>query len=29
MKYGYKNNPYELEARENEKLVKRAYKRRK
>jgi hypothetical protein len=29
MKYGYKNNPYEIEARENEKLVKRAYKKRK
>ena len=28
VKYGYKNNPYELEARENEKLVKRAYKRK-
>ena len=29
LKYGYKNNPYELQARENEKLVKRAYKRKK
>ena len=28
IKYGYKNNPYEIEARENEKLVKRAYKKR-
>ena len=29
LKYGYKNNPYEVAARENEKLVKRAYKKRK
>ena len=29
MKYGYKNNPYEIQARDNEKLVKRAYKKRK
>ena len=29
IKYGYKNNPYELEARQNEKLVKRAYKKQK
>jgi len=29
LKVGYKNNPYEIEARENEKLVKRAYKKRK
>ena len=29
IKYGYKNNPYELQARENEKLVKRAYRKRK
>ena len=29
VKHGYKNNPYELEARANEKLVKRAYKKRK
>jgi len=29
MKYGYKLNPYEIQARENEKLVKRAYKKRK
>ena len=29
IKYGYKNNPYEIEARENEKLVKRAYKKQK
>ncbi len=29
LKYGYKNNPYEIQARENEKLVKRAYKKRK
>ena len=27
--YGYKLNPYEIEARENEKLVKRAYKKQK
>ena len=26
---GYKNNPYEIKARENEKLVKRAYKKQK
>jgi hypothetical protein len=29
MKYGYKNNPYEITARENEKLVKRAYRKSK
>jgi len=29
MKYGYAKNPYEVQARENEKLVKRAYKKRK
>jgi hypothetical protein len=29
VKYGYKNNPYELAAREYEKLVKRAYKKQK
>ena len=28
LKYGYKRNPYEIKARENEKLVKRAYKRK-
>jgi len=28
LKYGYKNNPYEMQARENEKLVKRAYKKK-
>jgi len=28
LNYGYKKNPYEIQARENEKLVKRAYKRR-
>jgi hypothetical protein len=28
MKYGYKNNPYEITARENEKLVKRAYRKK-
>ena len=28
LNYGYKNNPYEIQARENEKLVKRAYKRK-
>jgi len=28
MKYGYNKNPYEIRARENEKLVKRAYKRK-
>jgi len=28
MKYGYQKNPYEIKARENEKLVKRAYKRK-
>jgi hypothetical protein len=29
LKLGYKKNPYEIQARENEKLVKRAYKKRK
>ena len=29
IKYGYKDNPYEIEARENEKLIKRAYKKSK
>ena len=28
IKYGYKDNPYEIQARENEKLVKRAYRKR-
>ena len=28
LQYGYKNNPYEIQARENEKLVKRAYRKR-
>ena len=28
LKYGYKKNPYEIQARENEKLVKRAYRRK-
>jgi hypothetical protein len=29
IKYGYKNNPYEIQARENEKLIKRAYRKSK